>query len=92
MRKENVAILGASNDPNRYSYMAMVQLQECGHNPLLVNPRLDSIDEVKCYPHLNDIKEVIDTLTVYINPHISNSLAEEIVDKFKNEMRELKYI
>jgi predicted CoA-binding protein len=80
MSKENVAILGASDDTGRYSHMALVQLLEYGHNPLLINPRLDSIDGVKCYPHLNDIEKKIDTLTVYVNPHISDSLAKEIFD------------
>lgn len=75
-----MAILGASDHPGRYSHMAQVQLLENGHNPLPVNPRLESIDGVKCYPHLNDIDENIDTLTVYVNPHISDSLAKEIFD------------
>jgi predicted CoA-binding protein len=80
MSKENVAILGASDHPGRYSHMAQVQLLENGHNPLPVNPRLESIDGVKCYPHLNDIDQNVDTLTVYVNPHISDSLAKEIFD------------
>jgi len=80
MNKENVAILGASDHPGRYSHMAQVQLLEKGHNPIPINPRLESIDGVKCYPHLNDINQNIDTLTVYVNPHISDSLAKEIFD------------
>jgi len=78
MSKENVAILGASDHPGRYSHMAQVLLLEKGHNPLPVNPRLEHIDGVKCFPHLNEIDEKIDTLTVYVNPHISDSLAQEI--------------
>ena len=80
MSKENVAILGASDHPGRYSHMALVQLLENGHVPLPVNPRLESIDGVKCFPHLNDIDEKIDTLTVYVNPQISDSLAQEILN------------
>jgi len=78
MIKENVAILGASNHSDRYSHRALVQLLEHGHNPLLVNPRLGSIDGFRCYAHLSDIKERIDTLTIYVNPQISNSLTNEI--------------
>ena len=80
MEKQNVAILGASDHPGRYSHMALVQLLEHGHRPLLVNPRLDSVDGVKCYSHLNDLEEKIDTLTIYVNPHTSDSLAREILE------------
>jgi len=79
MNKENVVILGASNNPDRYSHMALVQLLENGHKPILINPRLDSIDGVKCFPFLKNIEEKIDTLTVYVNPHISNSLSKEML-------------
>tara|TARA_Y100001970_G_C13942446_1_gene703900 strand:+ start:418 stop:786 length:369 start_codon:yes stop_codon:yes gene_type:complete len=79
MEKENVVILGASNNPNRYSHMALVQLLENGHNPILINPRLDSIDGFKCFPLLKNVEEEIDTLTIYVNPEISNSLSQEIL-------------
>ena len=59
MSKENVAILGASDHPDRYSHMALIQLLENGHNPLLINPRLDFIDGIKCYPHLKNIEDKV---------------------------------
>ncbi|TDJ08807.1 MAG: CoA-binding protein [Deltaproteobacteria bacterium] len=80
MEKETVVILGASDHPGRYSHMAQVLLLEKGHIPLPVNPRLESIEGIKCFPHIKDIDEKIDTLTVYVNPHISDSLAKEIFD------------
>ena len=64
MIKENVAILGASNHSDRYSHRALVQLLEHGHNPLLFNPRLGSIDGFRCYAHLSDIKERIDIIAI----------------------------
>ena len=59
--------------------MAVVQLLEKGHKPLPVNPRLDSIG-ISCYSNLSDIKEPIDTLTIYVNAKISDALAKEILN------------
>ena len=80
MNRENVVILGASDNPHRYSHMALVQLSEQGHNPILVNPRLKSIDGLPCVAQLKDIESNVDTLTVYINPQISDSLATDIIN------------
>ena len=80
MNKENVVILGASDNPHRNSHMALVQLSEQGHNPILVNPRLKSIDGLPCVAQLKDIESNVDTLTVYINPQISDSLATDIIN------------
>ena len=59
---------------------AVVQLLEKGHKPLPVNPRLDSIEGISCYSNLSDIKEPIDTLTIYVNAKISDALAKEILN------------
>jgi predicted CoA-binding protein len=36
----NVAVLGASNKPDRYSYKAVMLLKEMGHAPYPVHPTL----------------------------------------------------
>lgn len=80
MEKEKVVILGASDHPGRYSHMALVLLLEKGHIPLPVNPRLESIEGIKCFPHIKEIDDKVDTLTIYVNPKISDSLANEILN------------
>ena len=78
MKKEKVAILGASTDPERYSYKALKKLLESGHEPLLVSPKYDEIEGHKVYKTLEDLPS-FDTLTVYVNPQISSNLKESIV-------------
>ena len=73
-----VAIFGASNNPDRYSAMAMNLLIKKGHEVFLINPRLTEIDGKKCYKDILELKKsgiLIETLTMYINPQI---LAKEI--------------
>lgn len=78
--KETVAILGASNDPNRYAYKAMLALAVHGHKVLLVNPYHDQIDGVQCYQNLAACPGGVDTITVYVRPGTLRGLLKDIVD------------
>ena len=49
----NVAVLGASDRPERYSYQAVKLLAEKGHRPFPVHPRLEAIDGIKVYRRLS---------------------------------------
>lgn len=72
-------ILGASNNPDRYSYKALSMLITAGHDVVLVHPTLKTINQI---PVQNDLKQVtsdIDTITVYVSPSISDQLESEIV-------------
>jgi len=77
--KQNVAILGASNKDNRYSYKALKMLQEHDHNIFPVHPVLVDIEGVNVYKSLGEIDESIDTLTVYVGPAHIGKLISEIV-------------
>lgn len=76
---ERVAILGASDKPDRYAHQAMLALQRHGHTPLPVNPHHDTIDGVPCVSSLADLTEPPDTITVYVRPAILTGLVLEII-------------
>ena len=76
---EKVAILGASDKPERYAHMAFVMLKEHGHTPLPIHPNLKSVDGVSVTPSLKDIKSPVDTLTMYVNPSISTKMKADIL-------------
>lgn len=78
MSKQKVAILGASDKTDRYSFKALKMLQEKGHTPFLVSPSYTQIEGLPVAKSLNELKK-IDTLTVYVNPSISNTLFNEIL-------------
>ncbi len=77
MKKEKVAILGASPDSERYSYKAFKKLEENQHEALLVSPKYEKIEGHKVYKSLSELPKV-DTLTVYVNPKISSTMKEDI--------------
>ncbi len=77
----NVAVLGASDKPERYSYMAVKLLQEKGHTVFPVHVRIKNIDGLGVYPTLNTINDPIDTVSLYLSADISSPMAADILKK-----------
>ncbi len=75
----NVAILGASQKPERYSYKALKLLIDKGHFAFPVHPLITMIGESPAYKRLVDIPAPIHTITVYMGPERSNALADDIM-------------
>lgn len=75
----NVAVLGASNKPERYSNQAVRLLAENGHAVFPINPAIPEIDGTQVFKRLADVQARIDTVTVYLSPERSAALAEEII-------------
>ena len=75
----NVAVLGASGNPDRYSYQAVKKLSEKGHVPLPVRPDLEEIEGIPVYKSLRDIADPVDTITVYLSAARSSQIADDIV-------------
>ena len=75
----NVAVIGASDKPDRYSYKAVMLLKQKGHDVFPVHQRIKTIEGTPVYPSLNDISEPIDTVSMYVAADISNLLANDIL-------------
>ena len=78
-KAQTVAVLGASNKKDRYSYRAFQLLRKYGHDVILVHPLLEEIDGVPVTASLAQVHQSVDTLTLYINAAVSAKLADEIV-------------
>ena len=79
---EVVAVLGASTDPSRYSYKAMKMLEEYGHTPVPVHPREEEVLGKKVFKSIGELAESgqkIDTVTLYVNPAISDKSEQDLI-------------
>lgn len=77
--KYNVAVLGASNNPERYSYKAVVMLSEAGYSVFPVHPSERPVNGIKCYSSLISIQDTLDTITVYLSEKNSTPLIDDII-------------
>ena len=75
----NVAVLGASNKPERYSLKAVRMLREKGHTPYPVHPNLPEVDGIPAWPSLQAISDPIHTVTVYLSARNQQSIAEPLL-------------
>lgn len=76
---KKTVVLGASDDPERYAYKALLRLLENGHPVLPVNPKLSALEGIPVYRELSEIREKVDTVTVYLSPARSTPLADQFV-------------
>jgi predicted CoA-binding protein len=78
-KSETVLIIGASPKEDRYSNKAQKMLIEYGHKVVLVSPKGEDILGVKPYKNLSEIKEKIDTVTMYVSSKHSADMGYEIL-------------
>lgn len=74
-----VAILGASDKPDRFAYKAFQMLKEYGHRPVPVSPKMTNLEGTPVVASLKQVAEPVDTLTMYVGPERSTALREEIL-------------
>ncbi len=76
----NVAVLGASNKPQRYSHQAIMLLLARGHTPFPVHPVIGMIGDLLVYPSLDRISDPIDTITVYLSAANSDQHGQGMIE------------
>ncbi len=76
----NVAVLGASNKPERYSFQAVRMLREKGHTPYPVHPALPDVDGIQAWASLQAIPDPIHTVTVYLSARNQQSIADPLLN------------
>jgi predicted CoA-binding protein len=67
MSAKNTLVLGASKNPQRYSYLAMHKLRAHGHPVLAIGKREGSVNNINIVTGTPPFKDV-DTVTLYLNP------------------------
>ena len=84
---KNVAILGASDNPNRYAHLAQVRLQEQGYFVYPISRSGKDILGVRGYTRLNQVDEKLDTITLYLNPIHLIDVLDDILEKKPIKMK-----
>ncbi len=67
---KKVLIIGASENPERYSYIAAKMLTEYGHEITLLGLRKGKIDDHVIFSSTDEISGTFDVVTLYINKEI----------------------
>jgi len=78
-KTERVVIIGASDNPERYSHKAQLLLRQHGHEVVPVHPKLSEIEGVPVIADLSMITGLVDTVTLYVGPAISLTLKYKLI-------------
>ena len=66
-QKKKTLVLGASANPERYSYLAIERLRNNGHPVVAIGKKKSTVNGVDITTEKNPVAD-IDTVTLYINP------------------------
>jgi predicted CoA-binding protein len=65
---KNIALLGASRTGKKFGNIIIKELTKKGYNILPVHPNADSIDNIKCYRSIEEIKDKAEGVIFVIKP------------------------
>ncbi len=74
-----VAVIGASDDPQKYSYLAVSLLKEKGHRVFPVHPSLKELLGLSVYPSISQVPGPVHTVSLYVASPVSTKIAPEIL-------------
>jgi len=86
-----IAVYGMSTDPEKPSQFVPIFLKSKGYDIVPVNPRSDTIVNLKCYPNLHDVEASIDVVEVFRPSDQTVAVVEEAIER-NRARRDIKVI
>lgn len=77
---QTIVVLGASDNPKRYSYKAVKILKEKGFRVIPVHPILKEIEGLPVLASLDDVSGSVDVLSVYVRPEVFLGIMASVED------------
>lgn len=74
-----VAVIGATDHKEKFAHRAIKLLKKKGHTVVPVNPIYEEVDGLHCCKSLKESSEIIDTITIYLNPEKTASYIDDII-------------
>jgi predicted CoA-binding protein len=74
-----IAVVGASNDPEKYSNEVASYLMEQGYRIVPVNPTEEEVLDERAYDTIDEIPEQVDVVDVFLPPEKTPEIAEDAV-------------
>jgi uncharacterized protein len=76
-----VAIIGASNDRNKFGNRAVRAFQRQGYTVIPINPHESEIEGLKAYASVLDVPGPIDMASMYVPPDVGVAVIAELARK-----------
>ncbi|WP_457681169.1 acetate--CoA ligase family protein [Thermovibrio sp.] len=80
-RPKSVAVIGASNNPQKVGYALVRNLEKFKGKVFPVNPKYEEVLGFKCYPSILEVKEEVDCALIAVPPKAVLEVVEECGEK-----------
>lgn len=77
MAQKTFAVVGATDNPEKYGNQIFKNLKSRGYEVYPVNPKLKELDGVKCYPCLADIPVKVDVVDFVVPPEVTEAIIKD---------------
>jgi len=77
MAQKSFAVIGATDNPEKYGNKIFKNLTRRGYEVYPVNPNLKEIEGIKCYPSLADIPVKVDVVDFVVPPPVTEATLKE---------------
>lgn len=77
MAQKKFAVVGASDNPEKYGHQILINLKNRDYEVYPVNPRLETIEGMKCYASLADLPEKVDVVDFVVPPQATEAVLKE---------------
>ncbi|HAS04840.1 MAG TPA: CoA-binding protein [Dehalococcoidia bacterium] len=79
MAQKRFAVIGASDNPEKYSNKIVKDLKNRGYEVFPVNPRLKEVDGLVCFSSLADIPCKVDVVDFVVPPAVTEEVLKQCV-------------
>ena len=73
------AVVGASNDPEKFGAKVLARYRERGKDVYPVHPRERAIQGLAAYPSLRELPEPVDSVSVITPPAVTETVVEDAI-------------
>ena len=75
-----IALIGASNDKNKYGNKILLDLISKGHNVVPINPKENIIAGLKSYSNVSELSEKPSIINFVVPPNVGFELTKNLVE------------
>lgn len=80
LQMKNWAVIGATNNKEKFGYKIFKAILEAGYNVYPVNPGVSEILGHKCYEALKDLPITPDVVNVVVPPRVGEQIMKECLE------------
>jgi predicted CoA-binding protein len=80
MALKKFAVVGATDNPEKYGHQVLMSLKKRDYEVYPVNPRLETIEGIKCYSTLTDLPGKVDVVDFVVPPQATETILKECRD------------